>query len=479
MPRKLPIVAKVERTAVLAAGVLIAGLWLVSDRVVGLAEASVGTYLPLMSGWTFALLVLGIILLNALFVACETAIELLTNLHVKHSASEKQTLRLQDLLDGQQKYTAACSLGSQICRLALVFCAFFFAQDFANLVLWKGEGEAPYTHVMAAAAILAIPLVLVDLIVGELVPKSFASLHVSTIGNRLYRFIKIAYLALSIPSSLVVALANLLTARFGGRATFTMADAAEEQIKSLAEEAQESGEIESDEKELLHSVFEFTDTVVREVMTPRVDLEGMPVTSEPAEVARVIETSGHSRIPLFEETDDQIVGIIHAKDLLLAMVEGSRVDMRELMRPVLFVPENMNLQEALREMRLHRAQMAVVQDEFGGTAGIVTTEDIVEELVGEIVDEYDVEEPALVETEEGFLVDGKTHVDDVNDQIGSNFQSEEFDTIGGFVFGLFGKQPKEGDALHHDGYIFTVAETDGRRIQKLAISPAPQEEPES
>jgi putative hemolysin len=294
---------------------------------------------------------------------------------------------------------------------------------------------------------------------------------VVSVGSRLYGFIRVTSLIFSIPATLVVALANVLAARFGGRASFAMVNQAEEQIKSLVETAQETGEIEVDEKELLHSVFEFTDTVVREVMTPRVDLEAVAATSAPTEVAKLIESSGHSRIPIFEETDDQIIGVIHAKDLLLSMVEGRHVSLRSLMRQPLFIPENMNLQEALTEMRLNRSQMAVVQDEFGGTAGIVTIEDIVEELVGDIIDEYDVEEPAVVKTEHGFIFDGKTHVDDVNEELGSAFQSEEFDTIGGFVFGLFGRQPKEGETITNDGFVFHVVETDGRRILRLQIEP--------
>ncbi len=504
LPLPKHLIGKLERRVVFVIAGLLTLLWLLGEKATSesIGNSSDAMPFPLTGGWAFVALVLIIISLNALFIAAETAIELLTNLHVKHASDERMTLRLQKLLDRQQKYVAACSIGSQAARLALVFAALLMAQDVARLLFVGPEGPAlapellerasrsgdpilldqvkailaqsstvSYSQVLLAAVLIAIPLGVVNLILGELVPKSYASMHVSGVGSRLYGFVRGTSLIFSVPSGLVVAVANLLTARFGGRATFSMADAAEEQIKNLVEEAQESGEIEGDERELLHSVFEFTDTVVREVMTPRVDLEGMPVESEPSEVARVIQSSGHSRIPLFEETDDQIVGIIHAKDLLLAMVDGKQIDLRQLMRPALYVPENMNLHEAMTEMRLHRAQMAIVQDEFGGTAGIVTIEDIVEELVGDIVDEYDTEEPALVKTEEGYLVDGKTHVDDVNEAMSTSFASDEFDTIGGFVFGLFGKQPKEGESITSNEHTFTVAETDGRRILRLAICP--------
>ena len=189
-------------------------------------------------------------------------------------------------------------------------------------------------------------------------------------------------------------------------------------------------------------------------MTPRVDLDAMPVKSDPADVVRVIEQTGHSRIPLYEETDDEILGVVHAKDLLGALAQGRTVDLRRQLRPVLTVPEGKGVHELLREMRAARTQMAIVQDEFGGTAGIVTIEDIVEELVGDIVDEYDAEEPDIVEMNEGWLVSGKVHLDDLNEAIGSDFESEEFDTLGGFVFGQFGRQPGEGDSIDLERFRF-------------------------
>jgi putative hemolysin len=290
----------------------------------------------------------------------------------------------------------------------------------------------------------------------------------------LYRFITAISVLFSVPAGLVTSLRHYFVSRFGPRAIEDGANLAEEEIKTLAETAHETGEIEGDERELLHSVFEFTDTVAREVMTPRVDLDAMPVRSDPTEVVKLIQESGHSRIPLYEDTDDQIVGIIHAKDLFGAMLNGKAPNLRSLMRPALFVPENKSLHELLAEMRQNRSQMAIVQDEFGGTAGIVTIEDIVEELVGDIIDEYDVEEPEIVEAAGGWLIDGRTHLDDVNETTGANFESEEFDTIGGFVFGLFGRQPKLGEQVEDDGWRFIVAESDGRRIMRLKLEPAPE-----
>jgi putative hemolysin len=320
-----------------------------------------------------------------------------------------------------------------------------------------------------------LPIALLNLMF-ELVPKSYASLSPHRVAIRLYNVIRWTSAILSPLASLLSSVAGLLTARFGGRASFTMVNQAEEEIKNLVETAQETGEIEVEEKELLHSVFEFSDTVAREVMTPRVDLEAMRVTSDPMELVELIKKTGKSRIPLYEETDDQIIGIVHAKDLLMAVLKTDRPSLRKIMRPAIFVPENKSLNELLREMRQSRSEMAIVQDEFGGTSGIVTTEDIVEELVGEIVDEYDVEEPEIVKVDgDCYLVHGKVHVDDVNDTLGSELVSEEFDTIGGYVFGVFGRQPKRDEKIESDGLRFTVVEADGRKIKRLKIEKLPVE----
>jgi len=205
-------------------------------------------------------------------------------------------------------------------------------------------------------------------------------------------------------------------------------------------------------------------------MTPRVDLDAVNIDTDPSDIIRVIQESGHSRIPVFEDTDDQIIGIIHAKDLLTARLKGDLpLNLRTLLRPALFVPENKDLYDLLRDLRLSRSQMAIVQDEFGGTAGIVTIEDIVEELVGDIVDEYDVETPDITPDGIGFHVNGKTNLDDLNGEVGSNFDSEEFDTVAGFVFGLFGRQPKVGEYITDGDYRFCVVESDGRRITRLRL----------
>jgi putative hemolysin len=449
-------------------------LWLVCEQSVqGAAFGSLGVSPLAGSTWITLSAIFMVILLNGLFVASETAVAFLKPIHVKYvrEGNGNQSGRLQALLDGRDRYVAACNIGALCTRIMLVLLALLLAPGLNAQLGWRPS------MLLLAAIIVIVPVALVNLILGELVPKSFASLNPHRVGLVLFRFIQGVALLFSLPAMLVTSVAKVFTARFGGEASFVVANQAEEEIKTLVDSAQQTGEIEVDEQELLHSVFEFSDTVAREVMTPRVDIDAMPVKSDPAEVIKLIEDTGHSRIPLYEESDDQIVGIIHAKDLLLAMVNANgKVNLRALMRPAHFVPENKNLHELLSELRVNRSQMAVVQDEFGGTAGILTIEDIVEELVGDIVDEYDDEEPEIVASGDGYIVDGKTHLDDLNDEVGSEFESDEFDTIGGYVFGLFGRQPKPSEEIEDRGYRFTVAETDGRRIVRLHVAKASVQE---
>ncbi len=466
---------------------LIYGLFAVSLLALPIRQAegiaaSAATFVPDMSDMTLGVVLsmVLIVFVNALFVAAETAIDLLRPSHIRFAEKEEKGAKvLQELYENKSKYVAACTLGSQTMRAWMIVLSFvpapIVAQQFADRWGW----DFSFKTVLLAAVLITIPVAAANLIFGELVPKSYAVAHPRRVAARLFGFIRIFTLVFALPAVIVMGAASLITNRFGGKASFALPNQAEEEIKDLVETAQESGEIEAEERELLHSVFEFSDTVAREVMTPRVDMDALPVESDPEEMIELIQKSGHSRIPVYENTDDEIVGIVHAKDLLLAKIKnGKDLRLRDLMRPAIFVPENKNLHELLKEMRTGRSQLAVVQDEFGGTAGIVSIEDIVEELVGEIVDEYDVEEPDVVLSGTGYIVDGKKNLDDLNGEIGTEFDSDEFDTLGGYVFGLFGRQPKSKEYIDAAGYRFEVEETDGRRIARVYLERLPEEKSE-
>lgn len=449
----------------------------------GLIAATTGPRPVVVVEFFVALVV--IVLLNGVFVAGETAIDLLRPSHGKaiDESDGRRCDAFKDLIARKSTFVAACSLGSMTMRAWMVALAVLPAipmsrwlPDYSSTLReWAGSGDLGFSGVvLISILILAIPIVALNVIFGELVPKSYAVTHPLATSLRLYGTVKFFNGLFSLPIAVFVSLASLVTKQFGTRATFAVANQAEEDIKELLEEAEESGEIDEEEKEMVASVFEFGDTVVREIMTPRIDLEALPIDSSLTDVARLVEESGHSRIPVYEGTDDSILGIVHAKDVLSALVnKGEKTSLRDLLRPALFVPESKPLHDLLQEMRQNKAQMAVVQDEHSGTAGIVTIEDIVEEVMGEIVDEYDPDLPQILPMENGFLSDGRMELEDVNDVTGSTFQSEEFDTIGGYVFGLFGRQPKEGESIESDGYRFEIRQADSKRIASIWIERLP------
>jgi putative hemolysin len=434
--------------------------------------AAMDATVPSFGGTAVVSGLLGLMALYGLFAASETAVDLLRPLHVRlyRETDPERSRRLQHLLDRQAKYVAAAAVGADFVRTAIVFVGLFLAPGVSRW-LQASFGLADDLGTLVLAAILvAIPISLLNM-VGSLIPRSYASRQPHVTSARLYGFLRASFWLLGGPALLVSHLAGWVGGLFGTKASFALANQAEEEIKTLAETARESGQIEEGEKELLHSVFDFTDTVAREVMTPRVDLDALPVSSDPADVLRLITESGHSRIPLYEGTDDEIVGVVHAKDLLRVMVEGGDINLRALMRRPFFVPESRPLRELLADMKAEKTQIAIVKDELGGTAGIVTVEDIVEELVGDIVDEYDNEtDEVKAESENVWIIDGRTHLDDVNDKIGSSLESEEFDSVGGYIFGVLGRQPKLGETVEDSGYRFEVTETDGRRIKQLRVT---------
>jgi CBS domain containing-hemolysin-like protein len=252
----------------------------------------------------------------------------------------------------------------------------------------------------------------------------------------------------------------------------------EQEIRAYAEVASEESQIEEGERDLIHSIFEFGDRIVREVMVPRPDIEAIEDDQALRDVQALVLTHGYSRVPVFHEELDNIVGIIYAKDVLKALHQGKQDSpLAEVVREVHYVPETKKVSELLREMQKEKFHIAIVTDEYGSVSGLVTLEDLLEELVGEITDEYDQEEPEIAEVAPGvYRVSGKASIDDVNEVLGVELPDEEWDTVAGFVLDLFGRIPKEGEEQGFQGLRFRAEEVLGRRIAKVLITPAPADE---
>jgi CBS domain containing-hemolysin-like protein len=255
------------------------------------------------------------------------------------------------------------------------------------------------------------------------------------------------------------------------------AELIEQEVLDAVEEAELHGAVDQEEKAMIKSVMELDESSVGEIMTPRIEVVGIPKGATLGELKELIRKEGHSRIPVYDENIDQVLGMVYAKDLLHVDSNGP-FDLMQHIRKVPFVPEAKLLNDLLTEFRTGRTHAAIVLDEYGGTAGLVTIEDILEELVGEITDEYEQPEPEPIRriNEQVVEVDSKVHVDEINELLGLEIpEGDDYETIGGFVFSAMGKIPHNGEQLVYDTARITVLEAEDRKINRLRIELIRQE----
>lgn len=248
--------------------------------------------------------------------------------------------------------------------------------------------------------------------------------------------------------------------------------AIEESIEQFASQvSSEENILEEDEREMIQGVVELGETAVKEIMIPRINMAGVSVTMNLSEVIDIVKRSGHSRIPLYGESLDDIKGIIYAKDLLSYAFDNKDPDLISIARKPYFIPENLMIDDLLGEMRKKRLHIAIVVDEYGGTSGLVTMEDIIEEIVGEIEDEYDTEPPPVIEiSADTYMVEGTVTISDLNEQLDLGIPEEEFETVGGLIYDLVGSLPEKGQAVEYHSLRFVVHRVEGQRIVKVKLS---------
>ncbi|MBZ4658758.1 MAG: HlyC/CorC family transporter [Desulfacinum sp.] len=243
----------------------------------------------------------------------------------------------------------------------------------------------------------------------------------------------------------------------------------EKEIQQLIDEGEERGLISEDEGDMIQGIFSFRDTVAREIMVPRTDTLAAPVDTPIESIIRLIVESGHSRIPIYQDSIDNIVGILHAKDLLQYWGKDS-IELRETLRPPYFIPESKKISDVLRDLRHRKSHMAIVIDEYGGTAGVLTLEDIIEEIIGDIMDEYDSEENWLMEQEDGsILVDARLDIEELEDYLDVEFPEGKFESIGGFVISRLGRVPGVNEKIQFQGLEMVVEAADSRKIERIRI----------
>ena len=346
-----------------------------------------------------------------------------------------------------------------------------------TIVLLISDSLATYVFIQAGlphgAVISTVVMTFVLLLFGEIVPKTVAVTDNERWALRLAPSMRrVAWLL----TPLVYAfqwMTNLILRPLGIKHAHQLF-VTEEDIRALVNVGAEQKVLEEQEREMIHSVIEFGDTIVREVMTPRPNMAAVSVDDSPRRALDVVVTEGYSKLPVYKESKDDIVGVVHDRELLIALANGtlSSTPLRALMRPVVHVPENKKIAELLREMQRDKFTMAIVVDEYGGTAGLVTMEDLLEEIVGEIRDEHDEgeEEPVRMVAEHEAVVDAGVNIEDVNAKLGTQLPHEEFETIGGFTVGLFGRLPSEGEEVEADDHTrLKVERMRGRRIMAVRV----------
>ncbi len=408
----------------------------------------------------------GLILLNAFFVAAEYGLVTVrrTRMHELAQEGSRTARQVLQITSEPPQFIAAMQLGVTITSLAI-----------------GALGEPLFAHVFdpVMATFLAVILALLiitflHVVLGELVPKGIAlgyservALAVVTPVRIFFWIFRPLIWLLRRSSDLVLRVLGLQAAAGEG------AVHSEAELKMLLSESTQHGEIEKGEQEMLYKVFDFADKEVADVMVPRPEVVALSIELPPEEALQAVLVSPYTRYPVYRGSLDHIVGTIHVRDLISALYERgmAAVDLESILRQPYFVPETKDLGALLTEFRRTNQHMAIVTDEYGGMEGIVTLEDLLEEIVGEIEDEFDLPDESVERIDERTIrIDGTFPIDDFNEQFGCDLPQEDYHTIGGFVFGALGRAPEPGDEVEHHGIVFRVDDVEGgSRINKLTV----------
>ncbi len=412
---------------------------------------------------------------EGVFVAAEIALVTIRRTRVDQLAEEgnRSAKRVRSLVAQPGRFLAVTQIGLTF----LGFLASAYAAVNLTVSLEAALAGTGWPIISTSAATLALIIVtlilsLFTIIFGELVPKSLALAHTETFALRLSGFIEVLLRILGplvrVLTAITTAVARMLGA--GNQAQGVMST---QELSILVERGGEQGILEAEEEQMIQAVIELGDQRIHEVMVPRIAMVSLPAGATLEDTIDTLIDQGHSRIPVYEDTIDEIVGILYAKDLL-PFLKGSAAErpaLRSILRTPVFVPESMSVDDLLHEFQRRKVHIAIVLDEYGGTAGLVTIEDLLEEIVGEIQDEYDEEEPLIVRlSDDEARIDGRADVDDLADLFDTNLgldDADEYDTVGGLIYHRIGGVPKPGDQVTVDGLTLTVETTDGRRVGKV------------
>lgn len=409
------------------------------------------------------ILVIVCLLIIALLSASEASIIAVNKFRIRGliEKGDKKAKIVQRIIDQHDRFFGAVILSGNFFTVLATSLATAVA-----LNLFGNDGVVVATILMTILTVLF----------GELTPKTIAVSYSEKTALILSRPVE---LLMTIMRPVVWGLTkfmDIIMGLFGLKKKPGIPFVTEEEIKAMISIGKEEGTLEEEEKEMLHKVFEFGDTTVSEAMVPRTEIVSIQESATVSDALTLVSKEGYSRYPVIKDTVDNITGILYVKDILIKMSEeklDNTTPITNLIREAYYIPENKMVTELLDEMQKNKFQIAIVVDEYGGTSGLITLEDLIEEIVGGLQDEFEemeAEKEVEVVDERTFIVSGTTGLDEVNELVGVELKSEDFNTIGGLLFGLFGRLPKIGEQLRYHNLRFLVLEMDGRKLERIKIT---------
>lgn len=409
----------------------------------------------------FAFLIIFLVMI--FFAGSETALTALSRIRIKRLIAEgiRATEGLSLWLQKPNRLLTTMLIGNGLAVIFASVLATSVALDFSFSYGWSQKLAVGY-----ATAIVTILI----LVFGEIMPKTYARKNAEKISAICSEPLRRIAKLLSPLSQVLVVPANLLIQVFGGKGLKGTPLFTTQEIGTLIEVGAREGALDDEEKRMIQSSLEFGETIVREVMVPRIDMQCVDINDEREEIFKKITEMQYSRVPVYRGNVDNIIGIVYTKDLLTALRNAELIIMEDLMRQAYFVPETKKISELLEEFRKGRMHLAIVVDEYGVTTGLVTIEDLIEEITGEILDEYDVEEETIVKLADGTaIVYAKEDLDKINEELGLELPAGEFDSLGGLVVDLFGRVPRAEEEINFGNLKFVIQEADRRKIIKLKV----------
>lgn len=394
---------------------------------------------------------------SAFFSASETALMSLSKIRIRHMVDSevKNAPKIQRLVDQPSRMLGAILVGNNVVNIG--------ASSLATSLFMSYFGAS---GVGIATAVMTVLV----LIFGEITPKSLAAERSENVALRVASPISIITRLLSPLITVLLWITNGIVRLTGGKADTAQPFITEEELKTMVSVSSEEGVLEDDEKKMIYNVFDFGDAQVKDVMTPRPDMVAVSIDASYEDVMNLFKSERFSRLPVYDGTTDNIKGVLHLKDLFFYDGDFTNFHASEHIRDPYFTYEFKKIAELFNDLRNERLPLAIVLDEYGGTAGVVTIEDLVEEIVGDIEDEYDdqIDEIEVIQEDE-YIVNGSMRIVFINEMLGINIESEDFDSIGGYVVGEFGRLPDVGETITVDEIEFHILEIEKNRIEKLKI----------